>query len=201
MANLQEIRLEPDQAPLQLPTPASFPAVPHGPHEAAELAFTDFRTSPILTTEPQAGIAGALQQMKQSGTRLLFVVDAAGGIAGTVTSYDIQGEKPMRHLQSMGCTHSTCAWSEVTVADVMEPTGAWTVIDHRLVPRLTLGEISAHLADRGLRYLVVVERTPDGTARQLRGLFSAARIQQLLGDDPLAPTGLKAMHLAEPALA
>ncbi len=151
------------------------------PTDPASQAMTDFRNGPMITTPASTSIELALQQMKLSGARFTFVVDERGALVGSVTSYDIQGEKPIRFMQSLDRSLGTGAWRDVTVEDIMEPVAEWHVLDHLAVARLTIGDVASLMSDTGRRYLVVVERTKDGEAQQVRGLFSGARIQMLLG--------------------
>jgi CBS-domain-containing membrane protein len=151
------------------------------PTDPASQAMTDFRNGPMITTPASTSIGLALQQMKLSGARFTFVVDEKGALVGSVTSYDIQGEKPIRFMQSVDQSHTTGAWRDVTVEDIMEPVAKWHVIDHSAVMRLTIGDVSSLMVDEGRRYLVVVQRMKDTEAWRVRGLFSAARIHMLLG--------------------
>jgi CBS-domain-containing membrane protein len=151
------------------------------PTDPASQAMTDFRNGPMITTPASTSIELALQQMKLSGARFAFVVDERATLVGSVTSYDIQGEKPIRYMQSMDCSLNDCAWRDVTVENIMEPLAEWQVLEHSAVARLTIGDVAAVMSDAGRRYLVVVERLKDGEAWQVRGLFSGARIQLLLG--------------------
>lgn len=149
--------------------------------ENASRVMTDFKTAPMITTLRSTSIESTLQQMKMSGARFIFVVDERSALLGSVTSYDIQGEKPMRYMQSVGCSHKTCAWRDVVVENIMEPIAAWLVLDYAQVTRLTVGEVAALMLNAGHRYLVVAERLNEGATWQVRGLLSAARIQMLLG--------------------
>jgi CBS-domain-containing membrane protein len=151
------------------------------PTDPACEAMTDFRNGPMITTPASTSIELALQQMKLSGARFAFVVDERGALVGSVTSYDIQGEKPIRYMQSLDRSHTTGAWRDVTVENIMEAAADWQVIAHSAVIRLTIGDVASLMADAGLRYLVVVDRLKDTEAMQVRGLFSWARIQMLLG--------------------
>ncbi|HEX4586289.1 MAG TPA: CBS domain-containing protein [Burkholderiaceae bacterium] len=151
------------------------------PTDPACEAMTDFRNGPMITTPASTSIELALQQMKLSGARFAFVVDERGALVGSVTSYDIQGEKPIRYMQSLDRSHTTGAWRDVTVENIMEAAADWQVIAHSAVMRLTIGDVASLMADAGLRYLVVVDRLKDTEAMQVRGLFSGARIQMLLG--------------------
>ncbi len=172
--------LESPNGPVMMPG-AESDRVYLNPKEPASLVMTDFRTGPMITTSAGTSIELALQQMKLSGARFAFVVDHQGALAGSVTSYDIQGEKPMRYMQSVDCSHTTCAWRDVVVENIMEPLADWQVLDHDYVARLSIGDVASLLANAERRYLVVVERTRAGGPWQVRGLFSNARIQLLLG--------------------
>jgi CBS-domain-containing membrane protein len=152
------------------------------PEEAASLVMTDFRTGPMITTSIGTSIELALQQMKLSGARFAFVVDEHGTLVGSLTSYDIQGERPMRYMQSVGYSHTTGAWRDVVVENIMEPLAEWQVLDHAAVGRLTIGDVATLMTETDRRYLVVLERCEqDDRAWRVRGLFSGARIQMLLG--------------------
>jgi len=151
------------------------------PGAPAVLAMTDFRTAPVVTTSFDTTIDQALAQMKLSGARFAFVTGADHGLAGSVTSYDIQGEKPMQYMLSVGCSETTCAWRDVQVENIMEPVQDWQVIEFGRVERMTIAQVASLLEEAGRRYLVVVEPAAAGGAVQVRGLFSAARLQMLAG--------------------
>ena len=97
------------------------------PTDPASQAMTDFKNGPMITTPSSTSIGLALQQMKLSGARFTFVVDERGALVGSVTSYDIQGEKPIRFMQSVDQSHTTGAWRDVAVEDIMEPVVQWKV--------------------------------------------------------------------------
>src|SRR5437879_11492676 len=99
------------------------------PTDPAVQAMTDFRNGLMITTPASTSIELALQQMKLSGVRFAFVVDERGALVGSVTSYDIQGEKPIRYMQSMDCSHNDCAWRDVTVEKIMETLAEWQVLE------------------------------------------------------------------------
>jgi CBS-domain-containing membrane protein len=144
-------------------------------------ALTDFRSAPLVTARYDATIDEALNQMKLSGARFAFVVGAERQLLGSITSYDIQGEKPMQYMMSVGCSETTCAWADVQVESIMEPIAQWQVLDYADVAGMTAAAVAELLAASNRRYLVVVEHASGG-ARQVRGLFSAARLQLLLGN-------------------
>ena len=176
----RELLLEYPKGPLLMPgSRADYAYL--SPSDPASMAMTDFRNGLMIRTPASTSIELALQQMKLSGVRFSFVVDDRASLLGSVTSYDIQGEKPIRFLQSLDHSLSTGAWRDVTVADIMEPVAAWHVLDHSTVARLVIGDVASLMTEAARRYLVVVERQKDGQQWQVRGLFSGARIQMLLG--------------------
>lgn len=142
-------------------------------------AMTDFRRSPMVTVTADVQVDRALEYMIVAGVRFCFVVDALSRVLGAVTSYDIQGEKPARHVQSMGGDLRAVSRAEVQVRHIMEPVAGWQVIDLDQAARATLAQIVAALKTLGRRHLVVVEQM--GGAQMLRGLFSASRIEQDTG--------------------
>jgi CBS-domain-containing membrane protein len=149
--------------------------------DPATFAMTDFRNSPMITTSPQTSIEDALQTMKVAGVRFLFVADERGRLVGSVTSFHIQGERPLQHMMAVGCTPTSCAWRDVLVGEVMDPTEAWRTIDVAVVGAARLGDLAALADEPERRYLVVVEPAADGRGPQVRGLISATRVGKLLG--------------------
>lgn len=151
--------------------------------DAALSLMTDFTAIQPVVVRDTVPIGEALEFMKRSGVRLLFVQDSEQHLLGYITSYDIQGEKPLRYLQSMDCTHAacTCSWEQILVRDIMVPASAWLVLDFRAVERARIGDIVVTFKAAGRRHLVVVERTPDGSGSIVRGLFSASQLELHLG--------------------
>jgi len=147
----------------------------------ASMAMTDFRSAPLVTAHVDASIEDALVQMKLSGARFAFVLGPERQLVGSVTSYDIQGEKPMQYMMAVGCSETTCAWRDVQVENIMEPVSNWRVLDIADVALMTVADVAALISASGQRYVVVVEGAAEAGTRQVRGLFSAARLQMLLG--------------------
>jgi len=168
--------------PVLLPGSRSARAYRLAANAPATMAMTDFRSAPLVTARGDTTIEEALRQMKLSGTRFAFVVGDEQQLLGAITSYDIQGEKPMQYMLSVGCSETTCAWADVQVENIMEPVANWQVLDLADVACMSVSTVAALLTLRNLRYLVVVENAYCG-ARQVRGLFSAARLQMLLAAD------------------
>ena len=117
--------------------------------------------------------------MIYSNVRLFFVVDKEFNILGSVTSYDIQSEKPMLFLQSRDCRIDTCSREDITVQDIMTPVHQWPVVNYNFLPYATLGDVVETFKGLGQRHLVVVESPRQGT-QVVRGLFSASVLEKVL---------------------
>ncbi|MGI9302965.1 MAG: CBS domain-containing protein [Gammaproteobacteria bacterium] len=167
--------------------------------------MTDFMLVQPRATNAHTRIEEALEHMKTSGVRLLLVTDDKDAVIGLVSSYDIQGEKPIRIVQETRANRS-----EITVRDVMTLHGDIKAVDMLSVRSASVGHVVATLRQLELRHLLVVqtgeeEETPlpglpdsymRGTEwdpieipprkagqRWIRGLFSAAQINRQLGVD------------------
>jgi CBS-domain-containing membrane protein len=157
------------------------------PSAPAVSIMTDFRSAPVVTTAFDTSIHDALEQMKLSGARYAFVTGAGGELAGAVTSYDIQGERPVQYMVSVGCSETTCAWRDVQVENIMTPVAEWQVLELGVAQAMTIAQLAELFVQRQLRYLVVVEDAAGAGSWQVRGLFSAARLQLLAGAAVTAP--------------
>lgn len=160
------------------------PAVPAGPVKLDDLALnvmTDFRQVTPITVAGETSIDEALQHMIHSGVRLLFAIDRDSRLIGLITSNDILGEKPIRHMQSIGCVDKTCSRRDVLVTDIMIPVAAWDVLDYEAARRATVAQVVATFEAVGRRHLVVVERAVPLGLWMVRGIFSASRLEQQLG--------------------
>ena len=151
------------------------------PADRALAVMTDLRQRSPVTVRHDLAIDAALAEMIRAGVRLVFVLDQAQRLVGLVSSYDIQGEKPLRFLQSLGCTHKTCRHDDVRVGDIMEPLGAWQVLALADVAHATVGDIVATLESSGRTHLVVVEPGQGPAQVTVRGLFSATQVSRQLG--------------------
>ncbi len=143
--------------------------------------LTDFNRTPAISVLATTQIDKALNQMIYSSVRLFFVVDRDFNILGSITSYDIQGEKPMLFLQSRDCNLDSCSREDVTVQDIMTPVNHWLVLDYRLLPYASLGDIVETFKGLGQRHLVVVENPGHQGGQIIRGLFSATVLERTLG--------------------
>ncbi len=154
--------------------------------------MTDFNHIQPRTTRAEASIDDALKNMKRVGVRLLLVEDADRNIVGIVSSYDIQGEKPIKLVQE-----SRISRSEIRVSDIMTPQADIEALHMLSVRNAQVGHIVATLRALEQRHLLVVqsaegngepadeEALPSiGSGKQVvRGLFSSSQIGRQLRVD------------------
>jgi len=145
--------------------------------DPALLAITDFTREHPVTVDAERQIDDALTDMIRLGVRAMLVYQD-NRIVGLITSYDIQGERPMQFLQSSNFSHHR----DIRVADIMTPWDSLTAIDWTAVQTMRAGDLLKLLEDAGLSHLMVVEPDPTHGACVIRALVSRARlIRQLTG--------------------
>ncbi len=185
---LSHIRLKPATAYIH---PPELPNRAYLTSPAIEV-MTDFNHVRPRTIGPGAPIDEALENMKRVGVRLLLVEDGDRKILGIVSSYDIQGEKPIKLVQE-----SRISRSEISVSDIMTPQAEIEALHMLSVRNAQVGHIVATLRALERRHLLVVqsaggngepaddEAMPSLTSGKqvVRGLFSSAQIGRQLRVD------------------
>ena len=151
------------------------------PDDPALDLLTDFYLTPAISVLAATQIDSALTQMICSGVRLLFVVDAGFKILGAITSYDIQGEKPLRYLQSRDCHIGSCSWEDILVRDIMTPIHKWKVINYHQLIHATVADVALTFKELGQRHLIVVDSVRDQNGQTVRGLISLTSLERALG--------------------
>ncbi len=136
--------------------------------------MTDFATVDAVRVPPNVPIDAALEQMKSSGVRLLFVASSGDELLGVITSRDIESEKPMRFQRQIGVTRA-----DVLVRDIMTPRDSLEVLRLDDVRHARVGDIVATLKNMGRQHAIVVNAS--GTNMRICGLFSTTRISRQLG--------------------
>ena len=135
--------------------------------------FRTFKVSPEETIEE------ALQKMKVAGLRLGFVIDdKSETIQGTITSYDIMGEKPMRYLQSMGFSDSGITHKDIQVKDIMEKVSDWVSVELKNVETTTVQSVLDAFQKTGRTHIPVLDKR-EGKEHHLSGLFSSSKVLRL----------------------
>ncbi|OYV52429.1 MAG: hypothetical protein B7X10_00050 [Burkholderiales bacterium 21-58-4] len=173
--------LYPAAGPLVLGDPETDPGVWSEPSAPTTAVMTDFRFHTALAVPFSRSIDEALSDMKHVGVRALFVTDGLVQVTGFITSYDIQGERPVRFLQSADCLQERCAHSEILVGDIMTPLHALRVLDIYDVLRATIHDVAETFKITTLTHLVVVETSQGAEGMRVRGLFSRTLLERTTG--------------------
>jgi hypothetical protein len=180
-ADTQDVSLDPDSSALNL--------------------LTDFHLTPAISVLASTQIDSALTRMICSGVRLLFVVDAGFKILGNITSYDIQGEKPLRYLQSRDCRIGICSREDILVQDIMTPVHNWKVINYDQLIHSTVANIALTFKELGQKHLIVVDTVKGRNGQVVRGLISMATLERALGTNIESPKIAHSFAEIETALA
>ncbi|MDE2196004.1 MAG: CBS domain-containing protein [Gammaproteobacteria bacterium] len=136
--------------------------------------MTDLTRTLAATVNPDLPVINAEERMRNSGVRLLFVVNTAGDLLGLITLTDIKGERPVRFQRERGVSHD-----EVLVCDIMTPRDRLEALSMEHVATSRVGDIIETLKRTGRQHALVITRTAKGPA--IRGIFSATRIGRQLG--------------------
>lgn len=151
--------------------------LPHGVamNDAAINVMTDLRCVTVVNVRAKTSLDKANEKMIRYGVRTLLVLDDADKVAGILTATDVLGEKPVRFLHQMGCTHA-----DILVRDVMTVQRELEVLKLDEVEKSKVGNILSTLKKAGRQHAMVVEENADGS-QTVRGLFSATQIARQLG--------------------
>jgi CBS domain-containing protein len=154
-------------------------------NDPALLAITDFTREYPVTVAADRQIDDALGDMVSLGVRALLV-RSDHRIVGLLTSYDIQGERPMQFLQSSNSRHH----HEIRVADIMTPWDALKAIHWGTLQAMSAGDLLHLLEEANLTHAIVVE-AHRGMPCVVRALVSRNRlIRQLRNVKPAELTRL-----------
>jgi hypothetical protein len=136
---------------------------------------TDFTREPPMTVTEDRLIDDALRDMILSGVRALVVV-RGDRVSGLITSYDIQGERPVQFLRTSTYTRH----EEIEVGHIMTPWDRVPKLDWRSVLAGRVHDVATAFASVCASHLVLVEHVePDGMF--VRGLLSRTRLERQLG--------------------
>lgn len=159
----------PLQTNLPIERPEQPPELVHF-HDSAMQVFTDFtRVYPVTITADRT-IDYALHKMKNSGVRLLLVVNKKHHMIGLISAYQIMGDDPVRLAEDRQLDHS-----QITVAMLMQPQSDIKVLELSHLRDARVGHIVATLHQLEQKYMIVVDQG------NVSGLFSASQISRQLG--------------------
>jgi CBS domain-containing protein len=153
---------EPVEARLQLTDPAM-------------RVVTDFVWEPPMTVREESTIDDALSEMIRAGVRALLTVRDEL-VTGLITSYDIQGERPLQFLAVSGYHRH----DEIEVRHIMTPWDRLPTLDWQTLGRARLSDLAAFFRSTQVTHVVVVEFADAGETF-VRGLVSRARLARQLG--------------------
>ena len=147
------------------------------PGDPAIYAITDFKRDYPMTVEPERQIDDALSEMIRLGVRAL-VVAKEQRLVGLVTSYDIQGERPMQFLQSSNYSRH----QDIRIMHIMTPWDELLALDWESVESARAGELWALFQRTNLTHMLIVEVDRKTSHSVVRALASRARLaRQLAG--------------------
>jgi CBS domain-containing protein len=144
-------------------------------YDPAVNAMNDFSRQYPVTVDEDRQIGAALSDMARVGVRSLLVVNELN-VVGFITSYDIEGERPIQYIQQFHDVRR----NEVQVGHVMTRWHDLVTLNWSAVRTARVTDVLQALRDTNLMHLLVVETENDQTTA-VRGLFSRARIERQLG--------------------
>ena len=141
----------------------------------AASVMTDFSWDAPVTVAVDRFIDDALRDMMIAGVRALLVMRGEV-IVGLITSYDIQGERPVQFLNASGFTRH----DEIEVGNIMTPWDSVPTVDLPWVASASVGDVLERFQRRGDSHFVIVEYAEQGGAF-VRGMFSRTQLQRQTG--------------------
>lgn len=145
------------------------------PGDPAIHAITDFTREHPVTVEEERQIDDALYDMIRLGVRAMLVVREQR-VVGLITSYDIQGERPLQFLQSSTYTRH----QEIRVGHIMTPWDKLLAVDWEGIQSARAGDLLHVLEEAGITHLLVIEAGQKNTSPIVRALVSRARLTRQL---------------------
>jgi CBS domain-containing protein len=143
--------------------------------DPAASILTDFTWDAPVTVATERFIDDALHDMIAAGVRALLVM-RGDVVVGLITSYDIQGERPLQFLDASGFARH----SDVEVGHIMTPWERVPTVDLPWVSSASVADVVERFRRKRASHFMVVEYPEQGGAF-VRGMFSRADIERQLG--------------------
>jgi CBS domain-containing protein len=161
-------------------------------NDSALCAMTDFTSKFAITVAPGRQIDAALNDMLRLGVRALLVV-RTDSVVGLITSYDIEGPRPVRFAERSEVTRR----EDIKVGDIMTAWEDLPTLDLRTVQTARISDLLEIFEGMRVMHLLVVES--DGQAAEVvRGLISRSRLERQLPDTETLPRFVRpAVHRTE----
>jgi CBS domain-containing protein len=138
-------------------------------------AITDFTREYPVTVDEDRQIDAALEDMIRLGVRALLVAREQR-IVGLITSYDIQGERPLQFLQTSNYTRH----QDIRVGHIMTPWDKLLAVDWETVQAARAGDVLHVLEEADMTHLLVIEHSNKSASPIVRALVSRARLARQL---------------------
>jgi CBS-domain-containing membrane protein len=145
------------------------------PNDPAIHAITDFTREHPVTVSEDRQIDDALEDMIHLGVRAMLVMREQR-IVGLITSYDIQGERPLQFLQSSNYSRH----QDIRVGHIMTPWDKLLALDWDSIQAARAGDLLHILEEAELTHLLVIERAKKQPSPIVRALVSRARLARQL---------------------
>ncbi|MEA3134936.1 MAG: hypothetical protein QOG17_2782 [Gammaproteobacteria bacterium] len=137
--------------------------------------MTDFMHKFPISVAPQRPIDEALADMMRFSVRALLVISGES-VVGLITSYDIEGARPLNFLQRSSITRR----EHIRVGDIMTEWEDLPTVDWSTMQSARIADLLEIFHGVGLMHLLVVEGESSGGATIVRGLVSRARLERRL---------------------
>ncbi|MCX7122221.1 MAG: CBS domain-containing protein [Gammaproteobacteria bacterium] len=136
--------------------------------------MTDFQVKTPYSTTENTLIPSALQQMKLSKVKSLFIVDQDDAVIGHISARDIQSTKA-----TTAAEYHDIKQSEVTTKMLMIKAPQLHTLYFSELSNARVGHIVRLLHELQVNYIFVIEEGSE----KIRGLFSVSRISLQLGEN------------------
>jgi CBS domain-containing protein len=144
-------------------------------------AMTDFTSKIAITVAPDRQIDAALTDMVRLSVRAMLVL-RGDSVTGLITSYDIEGPRPLRFAERLGVSRR----EDIRVSDIMTEWDDLPTLDWHTVQTARISDILEIFEGVGVMHLLVVESDEHG-AEVVRGLISRSRIERHLHAEQFPP--------------
>ncbi len=138
-------------------------------------AITDFTREHPVTVDAERQIDDALDDMIRLGVRAMLVMRDQR-IVGLITSYDIQGERPLQFLQNSNYSRH----QDIRVGHIMTPWDKLLAVGWESIQSAHAGDLLDVLEEAGVTHLLVIETPKANSSPIVRALVSRARLTRQL---------------------
>jgi CBS domain-containing protein len=144
--------------------------------DPAAWVMTDFERTHAITVTEERRIDDALEDMICFGVRALLVV-RNGRVTGLITSYDIQGERPLQFLQNSTYTRH----DEIQVGHIMTHWEQMPVVGWEGVREAHVSDVWDVFRTTVATHLVVLQTAADDSL-VIRGVISRTELERRLAE-------------------